>query len=750
MGELFATKPIEPAEDTCYIEVALNLPLKREFSYRLPAGMDCEVGNRVEVPFRGRSMVGIATRVTDSISFDPAKVRDVTQVIEGSHRLPLPLLELARRLSVEYGCSLGEALDATVPAAAKKIKRRRIPFLELNVALDVAQNAVAELEEKHQQQSRVLRCVLEYGGAIRVAQVRRETATSDSPWKTLVKNDLLKRSFQQDDGDPLVPAEGEGAERHALNDEQQVALDQVSKAVADLRHEVFLLHGVTGSGKTEVYLRILEKVREIGKTAIVLVPEISLTPQTVGRFASRFPDVAVLHSGLTDSQRGREWRRLMDGRASIAIGARSALFAPVSNLGLVVIDEEHEGTFKQESTPRYHARAMAIARAEIEGAVVVLGSATPSLESFGKARRGLYSLLSLPTRAGSGQLPKIIVEDLRGQSKDLYVNGVPLSRSLRNLMEERLNTREQIILFLNRRGFSPVLICPTCGTAVKCRYCDVSMTYHVRRGRLICHYCRDEQHRPDQCPVCEHGQFHDLGVGTERVESAIKTLFPSAVVARMDADTMTERGSYERVLSSFRRKQIDILIGTQMIAKGLDFHDVTLVGVISADSGLFMPDYRAAERSFQLLYQVAGRAGRGDKPGVVVFQTLCPDNYALQAAAKCDYEGFVQKELAFRRAVGYPPYCRLIRVLVEGKREAEVRNAAREFCNLLTGIDGLQALGPAPAVIGFIKERHRMHCLAKCSTAEAFQVAMDRLAAIESKSTAVLRVTLDVDPGSLL
>lgn len=750
MGELFATGPIEAAEDATYIEVALNLPLKREFSYRLPPGMACEVGNRVEVPFRGRSMVGIATRVTESIDFDPSKVRDLTRVIEGSHRLPVALLHLARRMADEYGCSLGEALDATVPAAAKKGRRRRIPFLELNVPPVKALDAVAELEEKHQQQSRVLRCVVEFGGAIRVRRVRRETDTSDSPWKTLVKNGLLKRSFQHDEGEPLVPVEGESAERHVLNDEQQVALDLVSAAVAELRHEVFLLHGVTGSGKTEVYLRILEKVREIGKTAIVLVPEISLTPQTVGRFSSRFPDVAVLHSGLTDAQRGREWQRLMDGRASIAIGARSALFAPVANLGLIVIDEEHEGTFKQESTPRYHARAMAIARAEIEDAVVVLGSATPSLESFGRARRGVYTLLSLPTRAGAGKLPKILVEDLRGVSKDVYVHGVPLSRSLCNLIEERLNTREQVILFLNRRGFSPVLICPACGSALKCRHCDVSMTYHVRRGRLICHYCREEQRRPDQCPVCEHDKFHDLGAGTERVETAIKHLFPTATVARMDADTMTERGAYERVLSAFRRQQIDILIGTQMIAKGLDFPDVTLVGVISADTGLFMPDYRAAERSFQLLYQVAGRAGRGEKPGVVVFQTLCPDNYAVQAAARCDYEEFVQKELTFRRAVGYPPYSRLIRVLVEGKREGEVRKTVRDFCDLLSGIEGLQALGPSPAVIGFIKERHRMHCLAKCSTTDAFRAGIDRLAAIESKSTSTLRVVLDVDPGSLL
>ncbi|MHC4078364.1 MAG: replication restart helicase PriA, partial [Planctomycetota bacterium] len=583
-----------------------------------------------------------------------------------------------------------------------------------------------------------------------IRQVKHRTGTSDSPWQTLVKHGMLKRVAVKDEGEELVPAKAEATARHDLNKEQQVAVDEIQASLDADKHDVFLLHGVTGSGKTEVYLRALEHVRAKGRSGIVLVPEIALTPQTVGRFAARFPDVAVLHSGLTDAQRAQQWQRLVDGKAHVAIGARSALFAPLHNVGMIVLDEEHEGTFKQENTPRYHARAMAIARGEIENAVVVLGSATPSLESYGRARRGVYRLLTLPERAGQGKLPRILVEDLRKEDKDSLIEGVLLSRTLQNLIRERLDARDQVILFLNRRGFAPVLTCPTCAATVKCHRCDTSLTWHVRRGRMICHYCCEEQHRPELCTSCDHGRFHELGCGTERVEVAIKSLYPNAVVARMDADTMASRGAHERVLAAFRRRDIDVLIGTQMIAKGLDFPDVTLVGVISADTGLFLPDYRAAERTFQLLYQVAGRAGRSEKPGLVVFQTLCPDNYAVENAARLDYERFVQQELAFRKATGYPPFSRMVRVLVEGHQLAKVNKTTGEIRDLVDGVEDLQTLGPAPAILSKIKHRHRVHCLIKCFTDAAFQTCMTRLDDVESKTTQTMRVILDVDPGSVM
>src|SRR5690606_36262957 len=369
----------------------------------------------------------------------------------------------------------------------------------------------------------------------------------------------------------------------------------------------------------------------------------------------------------------------------------------VRRLGLIVVDEEHESSFKQDSTPRYHAREMAVARGEIEGAVVVLGSATPSLESYGRARRGVYRLLELPERAGAGRLPRIVVEDLRKEPKTSFARGVMLSRTLRVMIEERLAARDQVILFLNRRGYSPVLLCGKCGEPVKCGHCDISMTLHRRLGRLVCHYCNEERRVPLQCPVCDHGPLHDLGVGTERVEEAVKALFPQAIVQRMDADTMGRRGAHERVLEAFRKRQIDILVGTQMLAKGLDFPDVTLVGVVSADTGLLHPDFRAAERTFHLLYQVAGRAGRGEKPGTVVLQTLCPDNYAVRAAARLDYESFVQEELQYRRAAGYPPFTRLLRVLVDGRSEGAVHETAAALRGRAPATPDLAVRGPAPA-----------------------------------------------------
>ena len=752
MGLLFPPEPEpEPAiGDHLYVEVALKLPLRRPFTYRLPKDASVQVGNRVRVPFRGKTMPGVVTAVRDTCDIDPSKLRDVEKVLDGSLVLPDAVLELARRISVDYGCSLGEALDAAMPAAAKQRGARQVPHLALAIDHDDLEPMLVELDEKHQPRARVLRAVAEFGGPMPVVEVMRRTGTSESPWKTLVKHGVLTRQLIAEEGEEWVADASMAAADVELNEDQRRVVDRVVQSLDSDAPGTFLLHGTTGSGKTEVYLRILDAVRARGRTGIVLVPEIALTPQTAGRFASRFPDVAVLHSGLTGAQRGQQWRRLLEGKATVAVGARSALFAPLQNVGLIVVDEEHENSFKQDSTPRYHAREMAVERGKIEGAAVVLGSATPTLESYGRARRGVYELLELPKRAGLGELPRIVVEDLKQQEKEATHDGVMLSRSLQVLIEERLRARDQVLLFLNRRGFAPVLICPTCGTSVRCKYCDVSMTYHRRRGRLVCHYCCQEEPRPHACSVCSHDNFHELGVGTERLTASVQKLFPSAVVARMDADTMSERGAMERVLSSFRKRQIDVLVGTQMIAKGHDFPDVTLVGVVSADTGLFMPDFRAAERTFQLLYQVAGRAGRAEKPGLVVFQSLCPDHYAIQAAASLDYEDFVQQELNFRKQLGYPPFSRLIRVLFESKDEAVAQQAGREVRQKLPNSDECQVLGPAPAVLARLKERWRVHLVVKCMTSEAFAAAMEQLRTVEDMGTQKLRVTLDVDPVAML
>ncbi|MCR9246358.1 MAG: primosomal protein N' [bacterium] len=742
--------PADAPAAVLYVQVALNLPLRREFTYSLPAGVTAVPGNRVRVNFHGRKLGGIVTATSPTTELAPSKIKAVDTVLDSDTRLPPALLELGKRMAATYGCSLGEALDATLPAVAKRRGVRRIPHLELAAPHDLALRAVEELEEKQQARSRVLRTVLEYGGPMPILDVKRRTGTSDSPWQTLVKHGVLRRVMLQEELEELVPAADERAERHVLNENQQAAVDTIVRRVTANEHRAFLLHGVTGSGKTEVYLRVLEEVRRLGKSAIVLVPEISLTPQTVGRFASRFPDVAVLHSGLTDAERGRQWQRLLRGEARIAIGARSALFAPVQDLGLIVLDEEHETSFKQESTPRYHAREMAIVRGEIERAVVVLGSATPTLESYGKARRGIYEMVTLPERAGAGRPPRIVVQDLRGEPKESRRGGLVLSRTLTVMMEERLKARDQVLLFLNRRGYSPVLLCPGCGEVVKCESCSVSMTWHSRRGRLICHWCCRERRRPEMCPTCQSPGMHELGVGTERLEAAVTAQFPEAIVARMDADTMAERGAHERVLSAFRKRHIDVLIGTQMIAKGLDFPDVTLVGVVSADTGLFVPDYRAAERTFQLLQQVAGRAGRGEKAGTVVIQTHCPDNYAIAAVVANDYDQFVRQELVHRKTAGYPPFCRLIRVFAEALREADARNVLQRAVAPLRDLEGVDVLGPAPAVVAKVKDRWRWHMLVKCYDPESFTNAMAEVGTVEDLGTRTCRVTLDVDPGSLL
>ncbi len=738
-----------PLAGAQYARVALKLPLDTEFTYSVPPGMLLRAGNRVLVPFRNKVLAGVVVAIAaDPGDVPKARVRAVNDVLDAEQLLPDSVLALARRIAKEYGCSLGEALDATLPAAVKRRSARKVAHLDVAIDRPQATELVRQLEEKQGARARVLRTVLEFGAPMQVIDVQRRTKTSPSPWQTLVKQGVLKREFLEEEHSAFVPSQFT-AQRHTLNQRQQAAVDAATKCVRAGEHVVFLLHGITGSGKTEVYLRILEEVRLAKKSAIVLVPEISLTPQTVGRFASRFPDVAVLHSGLTAAERGEQWRRLMGGHASIAIGARSALFAPVRDLGLIVVDEEHESSFKQENTPRYHAREMAVARGEIEKAVVVLGSATPSLESYGRARRGVYRLIDLPERAGSGKLPRIVVEDLRKEPKTSYVGGVMVSRTLRGLIEERLSMKDQVILFLNRRGYSPVLICGKCGEAIKCTHCDISMTLHRRVSRLVCHYCNSECRVPPRCPVCEHGPMHDLGAGTERVEEAIKTLFPSAVVQRMDADTMSKRGAHERVLEAFRKRHIDILVGTQMLAKGLDFPDVTLVGVISADTGLMHADFRAAERTFHLLYQVAGRAGRAEKAGTVVFQTLCPDNYAVRAAAKLDFESFVQQELVFRKEAGYPPFARLLRVLIEGRKPDVVRQTAAALRSRVTDAQDLAVLGPAPAPIERIKDRVRVHFLVKAFTQEGFARAMAALRDCEALTTSTLRVTLDVDPSSM-
>ena len=739
-----------------FATIALNLPVDREVSYRIAPALagQLQLGSRVRVPFRGRKLAGVVVALSDDCDLPSSVIKEVHEHMTGLPLLPESLLEFTRLLAKEYACSWGTALEAALPASLKRPKKNWITAVDPARSDTEILAEACELEEKAPKRSRVLRAVIELEPPVPLPLLLRRTGLSRSPVQTLVKYGWLRwtRLEQEEEPGLLQASALETAPRHDLSPAQRVAVERVLVPLRERRNENFLLHGVTGSGKTEVYLRILEEVRKQDRTAIILVPEISLTPQTIGRFRSRFPDVAVLHSSLTDAMRAQQWLRLAKGTAKIVVGARSALFAPLRNVGLIVVDEEHESSFKQQQNPRYHAREMAVLRGRIENACVVLGTATPSLESWERCRAGIYTKISLPHRVGSGRQPRILTVDMR-QEKPFKGRVPVISKRLEILMRERLAAREQVLLFLNRRGFSSVLYCTACGENVSCKDCESAMTWHAAKGCLLCHFCMHERRRPELCPSCEAARLSPLGHGTEKVEGWVARAFPDAVVARMDSDSMVRRDSYEKVLGAFRKHDIDVLIGTQMIAKGLDFPNVTLVGVISADTGLFMPDFRASERCFQLLAQVSGRAGRGEKEGIVVIQTLCPEATPIQAAAKLDYEGFAAQESEARKKLGYPPFSRLLRLILESENLLLAKKRAKVLGERLrqqSGRSGFRVLGPAPAPLSKLRGRYRFHIVVKCPDVPSFEAARSLCRELSDETSRKLRVILDVDPAALL
>ena len=566
----------------------------------------------------------------------------------------------------------------------------------------------------------------------------------------------------------------------SLSGEQKKALKAIVVGLEQEKFQAFLLKGVTGSGKTEVYLRAIDHVLESGRDAIVLVPEIALTPQVLQRFRTRFGHrVAEFHSGLTMSDRIREWRRTADGNASIVIGARSAVFAPVRKLGIIVVDEEHESSYKQEETPRYNARDVALVRARQAGACAVLGSATPSLESFHNAQSGKYGLLHLPKRVEERPLPNVNVVDLRqreirgdspadldnknGGGSERGGDGWILSRPMLSSIQACLDRGEQALLFLNRRGFASCIQCRDCGWTADCPHCSVTLTYHLAERNLRCHYCSHRSRSPEICPDCSGMYLDTRGIGTQRVENLLKERFPMGRIARMDRDTTRSRGAHGRILRSLAKGEIDILVGTQMVAKGHDYPGITLVGVIQADATLNMPDFRAGERTFQLLTQVAGRAGRGDTPGEVIIQTFRPDHYAVRHAAAQDYDGFVRDELQFRRELGYPPYARMVRFRIEAREAESAERFAVRLAMVLgkrTGhLDGSgrepsypELLGPAPGVFGKLQGRHRWQVALKDSSAHRLSRLVQEFCRTEDRELRPptgVRLSVDVDPIDL-
>jgi len=678
-----------------FVRVLPDQAAGRLLDYRVPAAFEGSigVGSRVKVPVRTRLLLATVIEVLEES--EVRGMREVEALVEAAPMIRPALLDLARWMAEYYCCPLETAVCSVLPVAVRDgrvaEKRRNV----VRAAREVSEGELEALEKRAPRQADALRAVLEAGEPLAVAAAAGAAGVAEGVFRALEKRGLVVIESAVVARDPyaenFVAAAGV-----ILNAEQEVALQAVEESMATPGVPI-LLFGVTGSGKTEIYLRAIRRAVEAGRTALVMVPEIALTPQTVERFKSRFADmqgqIAVLHSHLSDGERHDEWHKIHSGCARIVIGARSAIFAPLENLGIIIVDEEHETSYKQDEAPRYNARDMAVLRGHREQAAVLLGSATPSLESWHNAGQGKYRLVRLDQRVDDKRMPVVRVVDLRQKTRATAEGGI-LSAPLRDAIEGRLAKGEQTILFLNRRGFSTSMLCEACGHVCECPDCSVSLTYHRAAGRIVCHICGHTARAPKACPKCGDEGIRHAGVGTQKVEEALAKMFASARVARMDADSMTRKEAYRETLGAFKEGKIDILVGTQMIAKGLHFPNVTLVGIVNADLGLHLPDFRAGERTFQLLTQVAGRAGRGEMEGEVLVQTFTPFSPSIQFARHHDYEGFMEQEMDFRRQFSYPPFGRMILITVRGVMRERAEFSAQTLARKL------KAGAPAGVMVG--------------------------------------------------
>ncbi len=748
-----------------YVSVALPVPLFRTFTYvvRDDEAEQVTAGSRVVVSVRNRREIGIV--VDADVAAEAAReYKPVTGIPDDLVALPAPLVRTCKWIADYYAAPLGMVLRGALPAlltgAAKPAPpphTRRVVALTRSLDSLVERDAIFKRAKKQRQVYELLESL---GGRAPVEHLERQLGVSPAALRGLAARDLVRFTKEPVYRDGFATRALRAAPPLAPTPAQQDAIDGITSGAPGA---VFLLHGVTGSGKTLVYIEVLRRVvRGAGRTAIVLVPEIALTPQTVDRFRAAFGDeVAVLHSALSDGERLDAWRAIRDGSKRIVVGARSAIFAPLENVGAIVVDEEHETSYKQNETPRYHAREVAIVRAREEGAVVVLGSATPSLESWGNAQRRTYRLLSLPERVGGGTLPRIEVVDLRRKAApvrgpaDLFRRVI--GERLEGAMRECLTRNEQSILLLNRRGYSAFVQCTACGDVAVCPNCSISLTLHRTPVRLVCHYCGHAEAPRAACARCGQGTVYERGLGTQQVERLLTERFPAARIARMDVDTTTGKWAHANILDRVGRGEVDILLGTQMIAKGLDFPNVTLVGVVDADVGMNLPDFRAAERCFQLMAQVAGRAGRGPKGGIVFIQTRLPEHHAVRCAVQHDSIGFLARELEDRASPPYPPTVRLANVVFSGRREAETAALAQsgaEWLQKLLDRDdklGVTVVGPAPCPVERIKSRWRWHLLLRAERGpELTRVARYFASRFEVPQRGALRVIVDRDPMSLM
>ena len=799
-----------------YCDVSLPVPLDQPFTYSLPETLRHRVasGCRVLVPFGSRTMAGIVLRT--HADPPPGVAREALRLLDEQPALDQDLLKLGRWISDYYCCPLGETLRAMTPLAgdirrskvysltssghdvarqfhltsatgdaASQILRlldvRPLSASYLAQKVDKAAALLRSLEkkglveaedrtgerdplragsarlrvefrgrseEKLPKPERELLAYLElHPGAHNLANLQDAVPKASASARALARRGLVDLALE-----PVSIAFGPPRAPHTLNHRQQASFSAIEGALAAGGFQAFLLEGVTGSGKTEVYLKAIETALARGRSALMLVPEIGLTPAVAGQFHHRFGErVAILHSAFHDAERAQQWRRIRAGEASVVVATRSGVFAPLRNLGLIVVDEEHDQSYKQQETPRYHGRDVAVVRARDSRAVIVLGSATPSLETRYNAERGKYRRLELPERIERRPLPQVEVVDMRQEFLETRKQNT-FSRALIAAVEERLANGEQTMLLLNRRGFSSFVTCRACGQRIECVNCSVTLTYHRRDRRMLCHYCNYSARVPDRCPKCDSEYIQFLGTGSERVEEELHAAFPRARIARLDRDTVRGKRDYETILSGFREGSYDLLVGTQMIAKGHDIPNVTLVGIVNADVGLGLPDFRAAERTFQLLTQAAGRAGRGNTPGIVLIQTLNPDHYAIRCAAAQNYEMFYPTEIQFRRLMWYPPFGALANVVVRSPREEEALTRSAALGRLLNPPpEGVRVLGPAPAAMARLKTEYRYQMLLKAPSRKRLSEVLREVrgfAVAERWNPANLLI--DVDPMTLL
>ncbi len=750
-----------------WVDVKLGQPL----DYEIPASLQGQVGvgSRVVVPLGAREVSGCVTSMGEHSNV--AHVKSIVSVTGDSAYLSPAMMKLAAWMSEYYCAPMAHAVRAALPGSVRGKGVRFKHSLQVRLADAAAGMKRDEAKLTAKQRAALIHLQAQGEEGDSLSGLTRALKISAAPVHALARKGWVRMSDQVMRRDPLVRRETLPTQPKTLMPEQQAALDQIVACVDALEGgpdrqtpgaadgvdgrgpRVTLVHGVTGSGKTEVYLQAIDYVLKKGMGALVLVPEISLTPQTLRRFMARFGKrIAVLHSHLSDGERHDEWHRIHRAEADIVVGARSAVFAPLRRLGLIVVDEEHDTGYKQEESPRYHARDVAVMRGRIEGCAVALGSATPSLESWHNARTGKYRMAVLPRRADNRRMPTVQVVDMRVETQRQGHASV-FSRQLLDAVGARLKQGEQTMLFLNRRGYATSLVCPHCGFVARCENCSVSLTYHQTDDRLRCHLCGDSRCAPERCPSCQAPDFKFSGMGTQRVEKIMRKIFPHARIQRMDADMTTRKNSHDRILDAFRSGRLDILIGTQMIAKGLHFPSVTLVGVIYADLSLHMPDFRASERTFQLLAQVAGRAGRGDVYGEVLIQTYTPLNPALQSARRVDYDGFSEQELAFRKELNYPPYSRLICIHLRGVSESLVSYCANVLAKRIQDHPGrsdqVTVSDPSPAPIAKVKGKHRFQIMLRARSVRLMTRILNE-ALRDFKPPREVEVAVDVDAISLL